>query len=621
MVSAQMVAQLNDSQREAVTSTAPAILCLAGAGTGKTRTLAYRVAYLHHEHRVGTTNMLCMTFTRLAGKELKERIIPLVGEKEAKKLFCNTFHAFAVMVLRQHGALVGLDKNFSIYDEDDRKAIIEEITGTLGGKTSYNKAMSIRAEHKDIALIKIKSPEEYRVLREYSYVLKRNNAVDLDDLISTVNHLWREHKEVLSQYQKEYTHVFIDEFQDTNDEQMEMLALLSPQNLFVVGDDMQAIYGWRQAKVEYILSFHERFPQSQVIKLQDNYRSSGEIVSVANRLITHNKNQSEKSLVAHNHGPAPTFRAFPDETDEAIYVASEIQRLIATGHTAKQIAVLARTNSQVRRIKNVLDTNAVPAQVINNADDVFKRQDIRAIFAWLEILQNNRAAIALKKAVAFPKEYMTKHRVNALEADALANDRTLFDSIVAVSKLPPTAGHAQAFVADYNRVRDAIQKQAAWTPSACFKILVDALQVGTHYGSQGLHNRIKEAEEAYAACIRWERSKDIVGEDKSITSFLHWLRYRDIQEKLIEDKDAVKLMTVHASKGLEFSVVFVIGVSQGVFPSQKTQDIEEERRLFYVALTRAANMLIVTWPEEISPVWGGNPKKAEASQFIAEAMG
>lgn len=615
MLNDHIAAKLNDSQREAVTSTAPVILTLAGAGTGKTRTLAHRVAYLHHERRIGTTNMLCLTFTRLAGKEMKERIVTLIGEKEAKKLFCNTFHAFAVMVLRQHGALVGLERNFSIYDEDDRNAVMDEIIAAFGGKTSSGKVIEyhINNQRNHIGDIKTIAPEEIRVIKEYAYTLKRNNAVSLDNLIPTVNLLWVQHPEILELYQKEYTHIFVDEFQDIDNEQMEMLEHLAPENLFVVGDDFQSIYGWRQAKVEYILGFQERYPHAYVVKLQDNYRSNSGIVEIANRLIKCNNVRSQKILLAHRNGPAPEFQEFPDEMYEAKYVAVEVQKLVAGGHKAKSIAVLARTNYQISRIKNVMDRNAVPAQIISNSGDVFKRRDIKLIFSWIAAVYNPLDSVNLKRLFCFPKPYFSKADITTMELEALASDVPLADVIDRKRK--------GAFRDDYAKVKLAIQESGAWTPTGCMKALVEALDLGKFYTDQRLQNRLQDAEEAHAACYRWERSKDAVGEDKSISSFLRWLRYRDMQEKLIEGRDAVNLMTVHASKGLEFDTVFVIGAAQGIFPSKKTQNIEEERRLFYVALTRAAERLIVTWPREVDPAWGGKPESLDVSQFVMEARG
>ena len=605
----KIVRGLNESQREAVLSSHPVILTLAGAGTGKTRTLTCRIAYLHQEKRIGTVNMLCLTFSRLAAKELKERIFTLIGENEGKKLTAGTFHAFCVMVLRQHGSLIGIERNFSIYDDDDRRSIVEEAIESFGGRTTYGKVLGVIGEPLDT--IKTQAHEEYRVIKEYTYMLKRNNAVDLDKLIQLVNTLWKQHPDILLSYSREYSHVFVDEFQDTNDEQMEMIQLLNPKNLFVVGDDFQAIYGWRQAKVEYILTFQERYPACKVVKLQDNYRSNHGIVEVANRVIGYNENQSKKILLAHKDGITPSCHSFPDEFEEAKFVSSQIQDIVRDhGAALSDIAVLARNNAQIHRIKNVLVTNGVPAQVISNAGDVFKRHDIKLLFSWVEAIYNPRNDVNLKKTFSFPKNYFTKSDVSALELEALSEDAPL----IAVIEKRETQ-----FMSDYRAVQSKISETEAWTPSGCMRAVVEALQIGEFYGEQKLQNRIQDAEEAYAACLRWERSKEAVGEDKGITSFLRWLRYRDMQEKLIEEKDAVKLMTVHASKGLEFETVFVIGVSQGVFPSGRTSDLEEERRLFYVALTRAQERLVVTWPMETEPPWGGNPKPAEISQFILEA--
>lgn len=606
---------LNEAQRRAVTSTAPVILCLAGAGSGKTRTLTHRIAYLHQEHRVGTSNMLALTFTRLAGKEMKERIMNLIGEDQGKKLFVNTFHAFAVSVLRDWGFKLGIEKNFTIYDQEDRDSIMKQIISDFGEKTFLSKVYqlfkrAISGEEYSSAT------EEGRVVKEYEYRLKQNNAVDLDELIPLVNTLWTKYPSVLQHYQQTYTYVFVDEFQDTSDDQAKFLRLLNPKNLFVVGDDFQAIYGWRQARVEYILNFHETYPNCEIIKLEDNYRSTREIVETANRLIAHNQKQTNKTLRAHKDGSAIEIFETQDETEEAGEVITRVKALQVSGTPLKEIAILARTNYQIDMLKEIMDEMDIPAIRVSGKDDPFKKRDIYLLLCWIDYICNRQDSFTLKKIINFPRQFVSPIHLKEFEIMAMEQDITLDEAL----NLSSDINIQKHFFDVINAVENRVMGEGASEASRYFKILVETLDMKQFYEDQGLTNRIKDMERAFQYMWRWEQSKKTLGEDSSVYAFLKWLRYRDIQEKFIlETQDAVELMTVHASKGLEFDTVFVIGMNQGVFPSKKTQDIEEERRLFYVAITRAKERLFISRPKEITG-YNGLPFSPEPSQFIDEAM-
>jgi DNA helicase-2/ATP-dependent DNA helicase PcrA len=604
---------LNEAQRRAVTSTAPVILCLAGAGSGKTRTLTHRIAYLHQEHRVGTSNMLALTFTRLAGKEMKERIMNLIGEDQGKKLFVNTFHAFAVSVLRDWGFKLGIEKNFTIYDQEDRDSIMKQIISDFGEKTTLNKVYQLLERIKggdDVSA----TTEEGRVIREYGYRLKQNNAVDLDTLVPLVNALWTKDPGILQHYQQTYSHVFVDEFQDTSDDQAKFLRLLNPKNLFVVGDDFQAIYGWRQARVEYILNFHETYPNSEIIKLEDNYRSTREIVETANRLIAHNQKQTNKTLRAHKDGSAIEIFETQDETEEAGEVIARVKALQVSGTPLKEIAILARTNNQIDMLKEIMDEMDIPAIRVSGKDDPFKKRDIYLLLCWINHICNRQDSFTLKKIINFPRQFVSPIQLKEFEIKAMEKDITLDEAL----NLSSDINIQKHFFDVIKTVENRVMGEGASDMSQYFKILVEVLDMKHFYDDQGLTNRVKDMERAYQYMWRWEQSKKELGEDSSVYAFLKWLRYRDIQEKFIlETQDAVKLMTVHASKGLEFNTVFVIGMNQGVFPSKKTQDIEEERRLFYVAITRAKERLFISRPKEITG-FNGLPFNPEPSQFIEE---
>lgn len=602
---------LNDQQLRAVISTAPVILNLAGAGSGKTTVLTRRVAYLNTEKRVGTTNMLALTFTRLAGKEMKERVMRLIGEEEGKKLFCNTFHAFAVNVLRRWGHYLGIEDNFTIYDQEDRDEILKRIILEFGNKTSLKKVVDRQEGCGDYRQEQRKYPEECRVLIEYGYRCKQNNAVDLNRLIDLVVRLWELRPEVLAEYQQNYTHVFVDEFQDTNDEQMRMIELLAPQHLFVVGDDFQAIYGWRHARVEYILNFAETHPGCEVIKLEDNYRSTDRIVAAANTLIKHNQKQTEKKLIAHKSGPDVQRLSYKTASDEAITIARMIDALNRTESMAfKDVAILARTNVQVDSIARYLEKAQVPVQRIIGRDDPYKTPAVKPVMNWLYFMFNRKDNIALKKCLINIDARSTfSSELQQIELEAAMNDISLYEA------MQNNHGNSLAsrLVSKVQEIEKAIEVACAYFPSKCFAVIREIISLDSERMPYGWIENIQKTEQLIAA---WEKSKEEVFENSSVQAFLKHLRYRDIQEKLIEERNAVKVMTVHASKGLEFDTVFIVGMNQDVFPS-KRGDIEEERRLCYVALTRAKNRLYVSFTQNTSD-WNGQDVPTLPSQFLTE---
>ena len=588
---------LNPQQLQAVTSNFPIILTLAGAGSGKTTVLTRRIANLNIEHRVGTSNMLALTFTRLAGKEMKERIIKLIGDEQGKKLFVGTFHAFAVSVLKRWGHKLGIDDNFTIYGQEDREEIIKKIIEEYGGKTNLKRVMDRHANCGDYHDEQRNYPEECRVLIEYGYRCKQNNAVDLDRLIDLVVRVWDLCPEALSEYQGNYTHLFVDEFQDTSDDQMAMINLLNPNNLFIVGDDYQAIYGWRNARVEYILNFPQEHPGCEVIKLEDNYRSTRSIVAAANSLIAHNVHRTDKKLIAHKNGMEIVICDMEDPHTEAANMAAVIMDLHEKGINYKDIAVLARTNAQVDCIHWELRNEGLQVLRVAGKDDPYKTSSVWPIMNWMYFLYNRKDNIAFKKVAKSCG--ITDMQMCAIEINALNEDCSLSEAAMTFGD-----NSVREFIDTWDSTNMRLVING---PSACFELLRELLN---------LPNDIEPIQKAWRAMVAWEQSKFNLGELYSVEAFLKYLRYRDIQEKLIEERDAVKLMTIHASKGLEFDTVFIAGMNHGVFPS-KRGDREEERRLFYVALTRAKNRLYITWTKMVRG-WNGSLSSAKPSSFLDE---
>lgn len=592
---------LNANQQQAVTSPSKTILCLAGAGSGKTTVLTRRIAHLF-DNRVGTSNMLALTFTRLAGKEMKERVIKLVGESEGKKLFCNTFHAFAVQVLREWGHVVGIEKNFTIYDQEDRESILTVILKELGSRTTLKKVFDAFEDAPS------ERSEEYRMINEYHWRLRQNNAIDLDGLIKKVVELWIISPDVLDYYKRIYTHVFVDEFQDSNDEQMRLIQLLDPKNLFVVGDDFQAIYGWRGAKVEYILDFPKVY-DCEVVKLEDNYRSTKEIVAAANNLISYNENQSEKILIAHKEGPQITVFSTGDERIEYEEVVNKIEVLRNSGVPYKDIAILSRTNMQLSRMQSQLDRGAVP-NVALGRNDIMKNRDIRSIVAWLQVIVNQKDGMALKRALDYPEPLLSDNEKNVLKLEAIKQEKS---ELVILKELDFRG--SKKFFGFGSRIFEKAQNASV---SELILYTADILGVSKEYENQGLQNRLHALQNGIEYIKSWEDSKRNLGEDNSLSAFLNWLKYRDIQEKLVEEKDVVKLMTMHGAKGLEFPVVFLIGLVEDTFPSARG-DIEEERRLAYVGITRAKDKLFLSH-SKTKQGWNGSVEPAIKSRFLEEIM-
>lgn len=589
---------LNNNQERAVTSTAPVILCIAGAGSGKTTVLTRRVANLYLNHGINTANILCLTFTRLAGMEMKERVTKLIGDDPAKELFSNTFHAFAVSVLKECGHLLGIEENFTIYDQEDREEILKKVIADFGNRTTLKKVIDRHGKYGDFREERLWYPEECRVLEEYGYRCKQNNAVDLDRLIDLVIRLWELHPEVQAAYQERYTHVFVDEFQDTNEEQAYMVNMLGAKNLFVVGDADQSIYEWRGAKVEYIVNFEKNNPGCEVIKLEDNYRSTEQIVEAANLLIRHNVKRVDKKLIAHKSGCDVKLTKYFDSNEENAAVATEIRGLI-TSISPKEIAVLARTNAKLDQLKIDLERRGVPCLRISGNNDPYKKAVVEQILHWMYFLLNRQDNVYFKKV--YQSFNLGAIQMAQMELDALDQEISLYE----ISKTFKFWNKKfNDTIADIELIISEIDSDSAL---AYFSGIRQVLHGPQQYN---------DVDRAFAAIDNWQISKRNMAEDYSAKAFLKYLRYRDMQEKLIEKKDAVNLMTIHGSKGLEFDTVFLVGMNQGVFPS-KRGEIEEERRLAYVAATRAKNQLNVSWPEAVAN-WNGDLVKAQHSQFLDE---
>jgi DNA helicase-2/ATP-dependent DNA helicase PcrA len=598
---------LNPAQVQAITSESPVILTLAGAGSGKTTVLTGRIAHLT-EQRISTSSMLALTFTRLAGKEMKERVIRLVGETQGRKLFCNTFHAFCVKVVREYGYLVGRDPHFSIYDENDRDGIIKRIVQDLSSKAKVCEVIDHLYEPMPPRAVA-------REVAEYHYRLKQHNAVDLDGLLYEAKAVLA-HPGPKQGYRNQYRHVFVDEFQDTNDVQLEIIRELNPENLFVVGDDFQAIYGWRGGNVDIILDFPKHYPGCEVIRLEDNYRSTAEIVMAANNLISHNERQTEKVLRAQRDGSEPRVSQFAGTDEELKSVSNAIIGLVAGCgdiRSHSDIAVLARTNSQLEAAQDAFREVGIPTLWLSHKADVFTRPDIRGILAWISAASNMHDNIAVRIAARFPVKQVSDLVLEQAELEATESEGNLPEAL-REHHLKDSGVRNFLFLLDQVAAELAI----GMTPGEAIDYVQNGLGLLDHYDSLGLRSRNEDLQEAIRRADKWAARQIELGESTDTQAFLRWLRIRHIQDRLIEENsDAVRLTTVHGAKGLEWPVVFVIGLNDGTFP-HKNGDIEEERRLFYVAITRAKNMLFLSRAGARMVPYSDKPIIQEPSPFLDE---
>ncbi|MCL6457367.1 MAG: ATP-dependent helicase [Gorillibacterium sp.] len=595
---------LNDEQKAAVLSESNHILLMAGAGSGKTRVLTHRLAHLNLNCRVGISSIVAITFTRAAAKEMKDRLALLIGEKESKKLVCCTFHALAVRILQEWGHRLKLDKHFTIYSQEDREEIVKSIIMMLGlsSRTSVSKVVARVGKP-------VKEGPESAVLKEYEWQLKRFNAVDLDQLINKVNELFEKHPDVTEYYRKQWKYSFVDEFQDTNREQLELINQLNPINLFVVGDANQSIYRFTGARIENILEFPDQYPSTEVIKLEKNYRSTEQIIEAANNLISHNVTRVDMTLVADKSGePVRVVRVL--NQDAEIELIIDTIRGKSDEEHYSDYAVLARTNAQIANIRWKLKNEGIPTMVLSSADDPLKKNDIKLLTSYLDCIINRKDEMNFKRALRFPEPVLTDLQLQ--QAEQLSTDLSISlrealglsdsEAVQIVAKFMDNLSHE---ILQMDNVIDALQ------------CLIDELRLVEWYEERNLNNRITDLNEAKQYIAFWTERQINLGEDTSPTTFLKWLRIRDIHDKLLDDRDCVKLMTLHGSKGLEFENVFMVGMNEGVFPSQNTSDIEEERRLGYVGVTRAKKRLILTVKSKHMPAWGVE-RDVLPSRFLSE---
>ncbi len=607
---------LNPAQREAVLYGDGALLVLAGAGSGKTRVLTTRLAHLILQHGVHPGEILAVTFTNKAANEMRARISRLLG-REPAGMWCGTFHAIGARMVRIHAALVGRTQNFTIYDEDDTLGAIKRVMERLKLPIKDRAPQAIAAAISD-AKNQLLPPDEYAALaqdqfskdaaavyRELEPAMRQANAVSFDDLLTLPVELLSKHPHVLAHFRDKFRYVLVDEYQDTNRAQYQLAVLLTGNggNLAVVGDDDQSIYGWRGADIRNILDFERDFPRAHVVRLEENYRSTPEILAVANAAITANTERRGKTLRATRRGgDKVAVVAALDERDEADFVIGEVQarRYASKGRPLRDFAILYRTNSQSRAHEEALRRAAMPYRLVG-AVRFYDRREIRDLMAYLKLIANPADDEAFRRAVATPKRGIGDTTIEALGSSSFVSRRPMLEvagDAAALTAFRPAARQALLNFAQTIAQLRALARDAS--VDAILRELIDRIgfiESLRAEGPEGLE-RIDNVRELVAGAA--ETVVDDGGE-VGLTPLDHFLQRASLVagvDALDPNADAITLMTLHNAKGLEFPVVFVTGLEEGLFPLARAREslegLEEERRLFYVGITRAEDTLFVT---------------------------
>jgi DNA helicase II / ATP-dependent DNA helicase PcrA len=625
---------LNPPQREAVEYMGGPLLIIAGAGSGKTRVLTYRIAHLIHSCGASPWDILALTFTNKAAGEMKERVGKLVGVP-ARDMMVGTFHSSCSRILRREVEPLGYTSNFSIYDEIDSVRLIAQCLDDLSlDKKSYHP----RALKAAISMAKNEMVDEesfgerldgdfflevaWQVYKRYQERLRANNALDFDDLLLVMVHLFELYPQVLEKYRERYRHVLVDEYQDTNLVQYHLVKMLAEEhrNLCVVGDDDQGIYSWRGADIRNILEFEKDYPDARVVKLEQNYRSTGQILSAAGTVVTNNTGRKPKTLWTSNPpGEKVRYYMAPDEHAEAAFLCSEVERLAAEDRPYNDFAVFYRTHAQSRVIEEQLIRLGIPYRIFGGTK-FYDRAEIKDVIAYLRLLANPRDEVSLRRVINVPTRGIGRTTVAALDSYAGRNGVSLADAARDAGEVPGLSTRAIKSVTAFVALLDNLREFAA---TADIDALIEEVWARTGYMMDLESQKTLEAE------VRIENLKELHGVVADFRSEYGTASLEDFLERvsLVSDTDEldtsggyVSLMTLHNAKGLEFPAVFIVGMEEGVFPHMRSMedlaDLEEERRLCYVGMTRARELLYLCHAG-VRSLWGGlsaNP----VSRFLRE---
>ena len=631
--------KLNEPQREAVYHTDGPLLILAGAGSGKTRVLTHRIAYLIEERNVNPWNILAITFTNKAAGEMRERVDSLVGFG-SESIWVSTFHSMCVRILRRFIDRLGYDNRFTIYDTDDQKTLMKEVCKKVAIDTKVFKErslMSVISSAKNELIL----PDEFelnaggdfaklkiaKVYREYEAQLKANNALDFDDLLVKTVQLLQTQPDVLENYQERFRYIMVDEYQDTNTVQFQLVRLLAGKyrNLCVVGDDDQSIYKFRGANIRNILDFEHEFSDACVIKLEQNYRSTGNILNAANRVIANNKGRKEKTLwTANGEGELVHLRQFDTGYDEADFIAEDIKKEVRAGASYNDHAVLYRTNAQSRLLEEKFVAMNVPYKIVGGVN-FYARREIKDLLAYLKTIDNGMDDIAVRRIINVPKRGIGLTTINRIQESAAERGLGFYETLMAPELIPGigrSAAKLDSFAAliEYFKgltgqmsitdlLREVIEKTG----------YMESLDSEDKEDAQARKENIDELINKAAA---YEEAAEDRDEPATLSAFLEEVALVADIDSLDEEQDYVVLMTLHSAKGLEFPHVYLAGMEDGLFPSYMTitsddrDDLEEERRLCYVGITRAEQELTLTCARR--RMVRGETQYNKISRFIKE---
>ncbi len=626
---------LNKEQYEGATTIEGQVLILAGAGSGKTRVLTHRIAHMVEDLNIAPYNILAITFTNKAAKEMKDRVKALIGER-AENMWISTFHSTCVRILRREIDKIGYKSSFTIYDSSDQKTLVKECMKAVNindKDISEQEIMSKIGKAKD----RMQSSRSYKLEHEsnfrenkiadvyemYQKRLKENNALDFDDLIFKTVELFKNNPETLEFYQRKFKYIMVDEYQDTNGAQYELVKLLASKdkNICVVGDDDQCIYQWRGADIKNILDFEKDYPDAKVIKLEQNYRSKGNILNAANVVIVHNANRKSKVLRTEQElgSKIKVYRAYSD-SDEGDFVGKQILDIRKNEDKKySDFAILYRTNAQSRIFEESLRRKGIPYKIVGGTR-FYDRKEIKDILAYLKVLINPQDDISIKRIINVPKRSIGDATVNKVQDFAESFELNMWDALSEVRSIPTLTPRNVSCIEPFVQMMENLMVLSETTSVS---MLIETILEDTGYMEQLKKSneiedksRIENLKELVSDAVDFEKNS----EDKSLSAYLEKVSLVQDTDKMEDEDDSVVLMTVHSAKGLEFPVVFMVGMENGIFPGsasfEKESEMEESRRLCYVGITRAKETLFMT-SAEVRRVFGKTVAYSQ-SDFINE---
>ena len=628
-----LIEGLNNKQKEAVLATEGPCLVIAGAGSGKTKVLTHKIAYLMSEKFVKPWNILAITFTNKAANEMKERVEKLVGEA-AKDMWIGTFHSVCVRILRKYIDRLGFDHSFLIFDTSDQRTLVKECMKTLKIDDKMFTDRSVIAEISN-GKNEMLEPKAYqtkyagdyrkevigRIYELYQQRLKENNAIDFDDIINYTIKILTENEDALEYYTNKFQYVLVDEYQDTNKAQFTLVTILASKygNITVVGDNDQGIYSFRGADISNILNFEKDFPGAKLIKLEQNYRCTGNILKAANSVIKHNENKYEKKLWTENEeGALPIIHKSDDEYDEGRYIVEQINHLRTEEYFKySDFTILYRMNSQSRAIEEILRREGIPYKIVGGLK-FYERKEIKDIISYLRLIYNFSDNISLRRVINEPKRGIGKTSIDNIQAISEQTGLSMFDIIKHADEygLNRVKANAAEFIETIEFLRGKLDELSI---SELIKETLNKtgyVKALEQENTTEAETRIENLEEFLTVAIEFEEEEA----ENTLGDFLEGITLSSDIDGMEDTEDSVTLMTLHSAKGLEFPVVFLVGMEEGIFPGNKSigepKELEEERRLFYVGITRAKQYLYLTCSKKRT-IFGSTSYNA-ISRFINE---